>query len=89
MIITFVWASKAQLRDHSIEEADGLQLVEHGLLEAPERSILLVLLSVDGNTCLLAGAEQEGPAHNPCATQEVHTRPRATCNLVGSRDREF
>lgn len=36
MIITFVWASKAQLRDHSIEEADGLQLVERGLLEAAE-----------------------------------------------------
>ena len=25
--------------------------------------------SVDGNTCLLAGAEQEGLAHNPCSTQ--------------------
>ena len=24
--------------------------------------------SVDGNTCLLAGAEQEGPAHNPWST---------------------
>ena len=28
--------SKAQLRDHSIEEADGLQSVERGLLEAAE-----------------------------------------------------
>ena len=25
--------------------------------------------SVDDNTCLLAGAEQEGLAHNPCSTQ--------------------
>ena len=25
--------------------------------------------SVDDKTCLLAGAEQEGLAHNPCATQ--------------------
>ena len=25
--------------------------------------------SVDGNTCLLAGAEQEGPAHNPWSTE--------------------
>ena len=28
--------------------------------------------SVDGNTCLLAGAEQEGPAHNPWSTQGPH-----------------
>ena len=28
--------------------------------------------SVDGNTCLLAGAEQEGLAHNPCSTHPPH-----------------
>ena len=28
--------------------------------------------SVDDNTCLLAGAEQEGPAHNPWSTHGPH-----------------
>ena len=28
--------------------------------------------SVDDKTCLLAGAEQEGPAHNPWSTQGPH-----------------
>ena len=40
--------------------------------------------SVDDNTCLLAGAEQEGPAHNPWSTQGPHPvlqRPKPNDNV--------
>ena len=45
--------------------------------------------SVDDKTCLLAGAEQEGPAHNPWSTHPPHPVVALDTNhveLAGTRE---
>ena len=42
------------------------------------------IYSVDDKTCLPAGAEQEGPAHNPCSTHPPHPVLRTSRWLAAS-----